>query len=402
MVARVFASLVPALALVTACAAPSPVPGGGVRGSFDGTLHVTVIDEGSSVPLVDAVVFVDGTEVGSTDGTGQLSVEVDSADRVEARLEGYATTAFVGADAEVVTLPMRRVVGVEIAMIQGQLAAFEDLEPPAGGVVRARIGRLQRGLVDATLPVATCESPGPCTFAATVPTGRVQLFAQIDAVEPGPTEVPDDDIFTPLSFGLSEPVTLLSGEELRDVRVERFADSALTTVEVERASPGSGIDAVVGVPGIGLPQGAMVFFASPNQRSYALPQPTGVLAEASYWTITAAEGEVAPGVDGRSVTVTREPRGTVSEELTAPATGTLPALRREGGEWVASGIGEASLWEVRTDQFRAVVFDGRDRVEGPEGTARVIAWVAPPADDGWDLADVERRFTERSSSGAVP
>lgn len=368
-----------------------------MRGSFDGSLHVTVIDEGSGVPIVDAVVFVDGTEVGVTDGLGQLSVEVDSVDRVEARADSYVSTAFVGADAEIVTIPLRRAVGFEIAMIQGTVAAFEDIEPPAGGLVRARIGRVQNGDVDVSLPIATCDSPGPCNFTATVPTGRVQLFAQIDIVEPGPTDLPDDDIFTPVSFGLSQPVSLLSGEERNDVRVERFTDSSLTTVEVQPAAAGEGIDAVVGVPGIALPQGAMVFFTTFGQRSYMLPRPMGALAEATYWAITAGEAEGEPGETARSVTVSREPAGSVAEQLVAPPTAAPPGLTREGESWVASGMADASLWEVRTSGARVVVFDGRDRVEAPEGRATVIAWVAPPEEDGWDLTNVARRFSQRAS-----
>ncbi len=381
-------TLVFALALLAACAPPLPVPGGGVRGDFDSVVHVTVIDEADGAVIEGATVLVDGVEQGQTDAHGQLSVTIAAADRVEARAPGRVTTAFLGAGASVQTIPLA-LSGLSMTALHAEVAGYADLQPPAGTTVRATIGRVVDSIDEVGPPLVVCEGGTECRFDGPVPAGRVQLFAQIDAVDPGPTDDPADDIVTPLSFGLSDALQLAPGL-ITDLRVERFRDEALVEVEVIPASA-DGFDEVVGVPGIRLGEGVIVFFDRPGGGRFLLPRTEGALATASFWAITRARSAA-----GESITVARQRPGAIDPRPVGPPAPPLPTLTAGSGGYVIGGVERALIYELRSEDERVVVFDGRDQIASTDEDASLVLWEAPPPEHELDLAQVERTFTRRA------
>lgn len=381
--------------LVTACVSPPPLSGTGVRGTFGGDIYVTVVDARTLAPILGAAVLLDGEAVGETDLHGALHVSHAAVDLVEASASGYEVTGFAGADAEVYTIPLRATAPAPTATVRGEVAGFGDVEAPAGGTVRAIIGVSRDKAIDGADPVmARCEGGDACTFTLTAPIGQVRLFAQILGVDPGPTPDPSDDVVTPLSFALSDPLQLMSGETREAVRLERFADTALTEVTVTTPPAASGIDAVVGVPGLGLGDDVLVFVPEAGQTRFLLPTPSGSLAQTNFWGIARGTG---PG--GESIAVIREPRASAPAHVAPPDLAAIPTVTRSGESYVIGGADGAVIVEVRVDGVaRVFAFDGRREIEAPAGAGSVVAYVAPAQEDGWDLTELRQTFTQRMTA----
>jgi len=368
------------------------VAGGGYRGTFAGTAAITVVDALDQSAIEGARVRIDGIEVGVTSEDGSIVIDGGTLDRVEVSAEGYATTAYVGTNAEVVTVAMRRPPTAGLARVTGTVIGLDAITVPEGAALRTRIGVAtedgQLALPDPML-ASVCEGADPCTFGMRV-TGDVpsRFFAQIEAIDDQGTPEVDDDVVTPLSFALSGVVVPAAGDELGDVIVEPLPASALAGLAIEAPGPVPGSDRVVGVPGIGLGSAVLFFGAHEGQTQFLLPAAVEEFADARRWAVSVA----TRGGGAQSVAVTRAARGDAVESLIAPTPSAIPELAWSAGE--LSGLASRAMVEVweETEQRWTLVFDDRDAL-ALSAPARVTLWYAPPQSGGFRLAELRSTFT---------
>ncbi len=366
------------------------VAGGGYRGTFAGSVTITVHDQTDESPIGGAVVTVDGIEVGATAADGSIVVDGETADRIEVSASGYATMAYVGTGAEVVTVAMRRP-SATFGNVAGSVSGLDGFEVPAGAVLRTRVGVAAEGeRIALRAPVATCEGIGACFFEGTAMPGvPTRFFAQIEAVDDMGTPGIADDVVTPLSFALSDTV-MASGLSADTVDLEPLPSSELAALEIELPGSVPGIDRVVGVPGVGLGSAILFFGAHDGQTEFLLPAAMGEFEGSRRWAVTHASRD-----DGaESVAVVRAAQGEAVASLVAPVPGAIPELSSAGGELDLSTVGTRALvevWEASEARW-TLVFDDRDTL-ALSGPADVTIWNAPPQTDGFRLSELRSTFT---------
>ncbi len=388
------------LALFGGCADDSsPTPPAtidpGVRGTFAGTAHVMAVDRHDGEPIVGAIVLADGIDVGRTGADGRLAVEADAIDRIEVQAPGYFATAFVGAQAELLTLPLEREIAAT-AEYHGTVALPGAAEVPAGAVLFTRVSAATSGehLAVSGATLTQCAETTECAFnGLAVPGARTTVFAQFDAYDDGGT--PDDaadDVITPLGFAVSAPLVAEVDAPSVEVVLDPVHQAALA-IDLPDLVPGT--DRVVGVPGVGVESATMVLGNFRGQTAFALPQATGALATSRCWAFALASGE---GVE--SASVARAAAGETPARLAPPAL-PAPASPSIAGTELTLGATDAVLVEVwdPSASRRTFVFDERATIEAT-APAAVYVWHGPAQTDGLDLATLHSTFTGRTRARA--
>lgn len=376
-------TLLPLLLLAFFSCADDPPPAAplepGTFANATSRVRVRVIDARTREPITGAMVTSDDASA-ITDVSGE--VLLPSGDAVGAHLDGFVAHTFVGADAGAMTLaldptspPSMRTVDVELADWSALVASEGDAL-----VVRFSAGRDPR--IDTDLPgSATCVGTDPeCRVSFDVSPRARHAFAELAVIDDaGTPDDPSDDFETPFGFAIGELID--DGASLARV-------DAVIEVELDLRLP-EGIDAIVGVPGVRVDDEVLVLATpTPSRASFVLP----VLDGAAFWAIhTSTIGALT----SRSVerATPDELRGTFEP----PAPITRLDVRREGTELVLDH--EATLLVLASREHIVHVFDDRTRVPAAWFSSDVtaIATDATRGAEGWNLDEVERRWTRRAT-----
>ena len=381
----------------------SPRPGGGTAGAFGAHLTVLVVDR-VSLPVEGAVVRVDGTSIGETNAQGRVDADLASYDAVEVEADGYRTERWLGANAAVLTIPLAPVTPVEIptARVRATIEGWETLPRGAGSEIWAIVGRASDKALDApengvhrSSDRLVCVAPRDvlCELEVTVPAGDTRLFAQVVEIDSAAGTA------TPVAFALGEPIAVDVDELREGVSLALLPASALAPIDLALETPTDPrLDAVVGVPGLGLDRGVLVPLDGLGLTRFLFPSPEGGLGSASIWAIARATG-----ADASSRVVQRAAPGVpvdrfafTADAFLAPPTLEPSRVTRPGG---ASGVLEATFGT----RLHVLVFDERTSFEAtsaPAGEVTAIATEVAAGADGWSLEAIERDWTRRSSASA--
>src|SRR5690606_28866348 len=144
--------------------------------------------------------------------------------------------------------------------------------------VRATLGATRAVSADPTGPrgaLIICAAGDECVRELAVPAGAVRLFAQIDEVDASGRRV------APLGFALSEPVDV-APEATADAALLPLAAASLRELAVAPTAAPSGVDAVVGVPGLSRAGAVIVLAGDEGHAPFLLPAREG---DDVYWAV---------------------------------------------------------------------------------------------------------------------
>lgn len=353
----------------------------GTFGDASARVRVRVIDARTREPIVGATVISDDARA-VTDATGESVLP--SGEAVGAQASGFITQTFVGAEAGALTFALEPVEPPSTRTVTVELADWSALRTSEGEGLVARFSAGRDPRIDLEAPgTATCRgTDAECRVSFVVGERARHAFAELatidDAGTPGD---PSDDVETPFGFAIGELVE--DGATLARV-------DAVVEVELDLRLP-AGIDAIVGVPGVRIDDEVLVLAPASRDR-FVLP----VIDGAAFWAIvTSTVGELTT----RSVE-----RATVDElrgTFAPPAPLTRLDVRREGDALVLDH--EAALLVLSSRDHVVHVFDDRAQVPAAWFTSTVTAidTDATRGADGWNLDEVERRWSRRATR-AVP
>jgi hypothetical protein len=365
------------------CGSPSPatdpVAGGGVRGSFEGTLAVFVLDErGEPLEGVEVATGLGGDREGrgGTDADGRL-VLGEAADAVTARADGRVAETIVGADASVMTfvlvpdvpevpeapvaeleVPSVSLDGADYVVARGGFTLDRRLDHPTN-IVRPAAD-------EAPSCVLSSEDEG-CTLRFATRAAPHRLFVALARADDAGTPLDDsDDVLTPGGFLASGAVDPDPGAELTDVALSPLAAEDLVRVRVGGGAAPAGLEAVIGVPGASVGGGVWVWpFASEEAMV-----PGALEGEAAaHWVIgRASSAEASSRTIERGLSLMTDDARSV-EDWMAP----VQSLERDGDCLAWSGGDAADRTEIElrdadgAPRWRVHVLDGRRRVCALDG-----------------------------------
>jgi hypothetical protein len=372
--------LLPLLLSLLACSGDPPPAAPLDPGTFgDATtkLRVRVIDARSRDPLVGATVTSDAASA-VTDALGQSILP--SGDVVAARASGFVTHTFVGAEAGALTIALEPLTPPDVRTVTVELAGWSALRASEGDGLVARLSAGRDPRIDLEAPgTATCIGSDPECRVSFVVGARVRhAFAELAVIDDaGTPDDPSDDVETPFGFALGELVD--DGATLARV-------DAVVEVELDLRLP-AGVDAIVGVPGVRIDDEVLVLAPTSRDR-FVLP----VLDGAAFWAIaTSTAGELT----------TRSVERATADELRGTFAPLAPLtrldVRREGDALVLDH--EAALLVLASREHVVHVFDDRAQVPAAWFTSEVTAidTEATRGTEGWNLDEVERRWTRRAT-----
>ncbi|MCU0672057.1 MAG: hypothetical protein MUE69_04615 [Myxococcota bacterium] len=349
----------------------------GTFGAASSQIRVRVIDARTRAPIARAAVG-SGDFVVGTDATGEAIVPRGDA-IVAVGAEGFVAQTFVGAEAGALTFALEPITAPTARTVTVELAEWSALRASEGDGLVARFSAGRDPRIDREAPgTATCVGTDTeCRVTFAVGEHARHAFAELAVIDDaGTPEDPSDDVETPFGFAIGELVD--DGATLARV-------DAVVEVELDLRLP-TGIDAIVGVPGVRIDDEVLVL-APANRDRFVLP----VIDGAAFWAIaTSTTGELT----------TRSVERATADELRgsfvppAPLTGL--EVRREGDALVLDH--EAALLVLASREHVVHVFDERTQVPVAWFTSEVTAidTEATRGPEGWNLDEVERRWTRRA------
>ncbi|HHH29545.1 MAG TPA: hypothetical protein ENK57_14525 [Polyangiaceae bacterium] len=330
--------------------------------------------------MAGATVRHDGGET-TTDASGRAVVSVEGAAAdFEVSAAGRVTRAILGATTErftVVVAPPTAGTRTLTATVTG----LSSLPAPASGVrrtVRVRPSApTSPGAIAAELgrdAIEVCVVAGDeCEITLDAPAASERLGVAVIDEAAGSRER------SVVAFAVSDPIA--DGPEVIDLS----AADAIAMVTLEMSPP----DAVVGVPGLGIGAGQVVFFAGGSSLTTASVPGGGRGRPWLALVYDRADRELLAGV-------AQDPASSVQ----IPA---APRISFDGSsvELVSSPVSTLSLFDGEQERWRVTVLDGRARVQLPaaESGARVVV-----VSHGTDPAFVgaERFLIDGVASSRVP
>jgi len=373
--------LLPLLLLSSLACSDDPPPAApldpGTFGDATANLRVRVIDARSREPLVGATVASDDASA-VTDALGETVLR--SGDVVGARAAGFVAQTFVGAEAGALTIALEPVTPPTARTVTVELAEWSALRASEGEGLVARFSAGRDLRIDREAPGrATCfGTDAACRVSFTVGEHAHHAFAELAVVDDaGTPDDPSDDVEAPFGFALGELVD--DGATLARV-------DAVVEVELDLRLP-AGIDAIVGVPGVRIDDEVLVLAPASRDR-FVLP----VIDGAAFWAVaTSTAGDLT------TRSVERATADELGGSLVPPAPLTRLDVRREGEVLVLDH--EAALLVLSSREHVVRVFDARTQVPAAWFTSEVTAidTEAMPGLEGWNLDEVERRWTRRAT-----
>ncbi len=360
-------------------ASPEPPLEPGTLGRTMAQVRVRVLDARTRAPLAGATVTSDDA-VAFTDAQGE--VVLPSGDAVGARATGFVAQTFVGAEAAALTLALEPSTPPPTRTVTVELADWSALRATQGDGLVARFSTGRDPRIDRDSPsTATCSGADlTCRVSLEVGEHARHAFAELATVDDaGTPDDPRDDLEVPFGFAIGALID--DGAVLTTVE-------EVVEVELDLRLP-EGIDAIVGVPGLRVDDEVLVLASpTPPRSRFVLP----VLEGASFWAIAT---HTAGTLSSRAVE-----RATPDELRTALAPPS-PIVRlevtRDGDELLLDH--EGVLLSLHSHEHVLHVFDRRARVPAawiPDPIA-ATATDATPGVNGWNLDEVERRWSRRAT-----
>ncbi len=390
MMERSTSSLALLASILLACEpAAVPIPGGGARGEpAAGAVIVFAIDERSGEPVEGArVVVAEASATTAPDGRATLA-HAGTVD-VTVSADGYLTETWLGVDASELTVTLAPSMPTEGGgIVRARLVGLDAYAPSnAANAVRAVLGVTRELSDDPTgdgAERAACSPGTECVHELEVGAALTAVFAQIDEVDASGRRV------APLGFAISEPAQVAQGDSV-DVSLQPVDASRLRELSVDTPPAPSGIDAVVGVPGLSTSGRVIVLAGDEGSASFLLPAPA---SDETYWAVAAGASGTAS-----SRSIARLSPGDSAGALAPPALRAPPGGSREAGGLRLSQVDGSAMITLTAPGWRTRVFDGRALVLLPDDSAvRVCAVDAERRSGEWHLEDLVNGWSRRACS----
>src|SRR5688572_18884935 len=237
------------LVLVAACGGggtdPRVIAGGGIGdGDIDGKVFVHVIDSADDSPLANATVAI-GNEQLMTDAKGFVEFEdVEGAQTIAVKLQGYRSTVWDGANGKNVTIPLTKTTAQQ-ATLSGAIPGWETITVPAQHIKAAAVIYSQSdSLGDEANNLTTpnggniCLNQTTCNWTIVTRTGNVTLIAAIvDRDTKGTLADPSDDTQTIIGWAVKTNVTVAAGVNQSGIMLDRVEAGNLETLTIDYGTP---------------------------------------------------------------------------------------------------------------------------------------------------------------------
>ena len=306
---------------VESSAVVKPIPGGGSNGrKIAGELTVFVSDSAAGVALAGAEVFVgegqQAVSVGLADASGRVVVRDPSLQGpqvVSVRANGFVAQCWLGVSANVVTIPLIATnVVTKTATVRGTIKGWSNAAAPASGEYRVALVDFAREpdlnssanavAQEGTSPLTknTClhdSSGAACDFELRTRSGTLRLFAVLlEGKDAGTPADFSDDSVEMVGFALSDEVTVVEGQVLSGTDLSPLSAGQLTTASIGVGVPPALFNKVVGVPGLTVGGGVLVYPEFPSlPASFLVPRKQDVFADAVLWAVGTARPDSGAG-----------------------------------------------------------------------------------------------------------
>jgi hypothetical protein len=309
------------------------VPGGGPSGGpLAGTLDVQVID-GANQPIAGASIRT-GTREARSNGAGYARLDGLSGETVQVRAAaaGFVPSSWLGVGAAQLTIPL---LPVQDSVVPGARARVRvaglsalPVRDDGGTYLLRLLASLPLDLegfdpahLDSAPESSVCRFAAgeldACTVEVETRVGPQRLYGVVEAVNQA------GERLEPAALFVSAELELAAGLNDLTSPLSLLAASDLLRVAMLPVLPPVGGAKVVGVPGMKLAGGIIVF---PSSEQVLLPRSGGALGEGSYWYISEATYTDADG-DALRLRVAR--RGLDGDQLAPdpwPAVSARPVL----------------------------------------------------------------------------
>ncbi len=250
---------------------PELIAGGGVAdGPIAGTLHVHVVEQGSSTPIAGASVRIETTTplLGTTAASGLASFDaVTGAQTVTVTAPGHAAATWIGVSGANVTIPLEPSPRtIPSAHVTGTIAGWNNLPAPPLG--KYTLGVVLYSFLDdpsapensiaqamsAGAPLNTClrsAVSNMCAWQLDARTGlQVHTAVIVEGDPHGTNDDPSDDTYTLVGYAVGEPMTLTAGQQVTGESLTIVTGRTPFMVTLPAAPVGLG--SVVAIPELSL------------------------------------------------------------------------------------------------------------------------------------------------------
>ncbi|HUS29663.1 MAG TPA: hypothetical protein VMZ53_14215 [Kofleriaceae bacterium] len=241
---------------------PRAISGGGIGdGAIDGVVNLYVMDDATRMPLANATVRV-GTLDGTTDATGLFVAEgVVGPQTVLAKLAGYRSEMWIGANGANMTVSLKPDVDPTPARakLSGSITGFDQLTVPTGHRKAAivtysnddKAGDAANN-IDTANATNICDAGTgmPCNFSITTRTGTVALIAIVYDHDTKNTLTPNDDTYTPITWAYKTGISVAGGVDQTGIALSLVDAADLANVIVDFGTPPAGMANIAAVIGI--------------------------------------------------------------------------------------------------------------------------------------------------------
>jgi hypothetical protein len=281
-----------------------PIAGGGVRGSFDGQVVISVVD-GDDDPIEGAEIFAGDALLGETGADGSLTATEDAGTYTAVLADGRAVTVDAPGAGEV-TIPFFDDPAPS-ATVTATVPGFDTIQfdglylvARAGFTATVGVDAPENAIVQADDAQLDCTSDDTsCTVSLATRVGEVRVFVAISEGfdDAGTPDDRSDDRLEPLALAVSELQTLTGGDEV-SVSLSVLDAADLAPVDITSPAPPIGIDAVIGVPGARVGNDVFIWPAELGGRAAVPREVDGT--SATNWVIARASS-----ADATSISITR-------------------------------------------------------------------------------------------------